>query len=697
MTTTTTSTTMTTVRGTASLAVAPTQNTAPVFEFRCLYTHDLRKKKKIWHDGSLRFHTFNRRVMVYDDSKNYIGDAHWRETGDFLEGEELRLDKGVMVEVGEQIGQTETDLAPVILEKRRAEVASSPPRIPHASNAYSSGSRPTGTIPQARPKSLAAVLGASQGPIGRARLPARSPFEQRQVNIQRPPETCEGPPRKRPRIITDKADKENRLDNSASVRQIPPVAAQAAHRSRNLPSPQQQSSLAPKKAVRSTAGSIARPPPIPPQHDGKENGRNEHEALFVAANVQPPCPSTSNETARFVQRAVGAGIVSAAASDKSKQQASPPILALQSTTTKSIKAVAVSSVSITRPLRCTVAAKLRFTKEKPRKKLMYRELLPQVSPRKTLGRVNVRGDARHREDKGKKGQAAGKGRRTGKSLHRENGIIDLLSENEEGLPLAQRTPVPGNIARTHRETLSPSPSALPSPSPMFVNESPLSASLSASQQTLDEDFHPPISSRSPSPPSAHHDGTGVRQRSQEDSLQDLTDLENGPTVSDIATAPDAIPPAPSKLTFSDQRLPPVSAEIESPTFVRPQPAPPPQFQKPRPFRRIRSEGDSHLDHGTEATCPETRHEAATVTTTTTSVPRGPPDCAQPPFKSPTKLLRSASDVGYSARRQRADAPAKAAPIAPAVEACFEPWSELEAYLLFDWWPPNREKPVFGLD
>jgi Protein of unknown function (DUF2439) len=702
MTTTTTASTMTTIRGTTSLAVAPTQNTAPVFEFRCLYTHDLRKKKKIWHDGSLRFHTFNRRVMVYDDFKNYIGDAHWRETGDFLEGEELRLDKGVMVEVGEQIGQTETDLAPVILEKRRAEVAISPPRMPHASNAYSSGSRPTGTISQARPKSLAAVLGASQGPIGRARLPARSPFEQRQVNIQRPPETCEAPPAKRPRTITEKADKENRLNNSASVRQIPPAAAQASeavNRSRNHPSPQQQPSLALKKTVRSAAGSIARPPPMSPQHDGKESGRNEHEALSVAASLQPPCPSTLNGVARIAQRAVHAGIVSAAASHSSKQKASPPKLALQSKTTKGVKAVALNSASSNRQVGGIVTAKLRFRKEKPRKKLMYRDLLPHVSRGKYSSRVNVCGSARNREDKGNRGRATENRRNTGKPLHQENAIIDLLSEIEEDLPMAQQTPVPRNIARTHRENLSPSPSALPSPSPMFVNESPLSAGFSPSQRSLDEDFHPPIRSRSPSPPSAHHDGTGVPQRLQENPARNVTNLENGPAVSDIPTAPAAISMAPSEFTFSDKQLPPVSAEIECPTFVRPpQPAPPPQQSpKPRPFRRIRSEGDSHLDHEIEATRAETRPKAAKVTTTTTSVPHGPPRWAQAPFKSPTKLLRSASDVGYSARQQRPDAPVKAAPIAPAVEACFEPWSEVEAYILFDWWPPNREKPVFGLD
>jgi Protein of unknown function (DUF2439) len=694
-----------TIRGTPSLAVAPTQNTAPVFEFRCLYTHDLRKKKKIWHDGSLRFHTFNRRVMVYDDSKNYIGDAHWRETGDFLEGEELRLDKGVMVEVGEQIGHTETDLTPVILEKRRPETALSPPRMtpqmPRVSNAYSSGPRPAATSSQARPKSLAAVLGASQGPIGRARLPARSPFEHRQVNIPRPPEICEGPPAKRPKPATEKADKENRLHNSALVRQVPlpsAEASEAANHSWNLPSPRRQTSLTSKKSVGSAAGSIARPPPIPSRHGSKENTRIQHEAPSVATNVQPPCPSTSNGTARFAQKADDEGIDSAAAfKNTSKHKASPGLLGLQSKRTKNLKVLAVDPVSSSRPLGGAVTAKLRFTKERPRKKLMYKELLLQVGQGKISSRVNDHGNAQKKEDKRERGQAAENRRISGKPMHRESLVINLLSENEEDSPVAQRTPVPGDMGRTYRETLRPSLSALPSASPMFVDESPRSARLTPSQRSLDEDFQPPIHSRSPSQRSVHYERAGVSQRLQKISARDVTMLKDGSAANDLATVQDAIPPAPSKLPLSDRRLLPASAASESPTCVRPPQPPPLSPPKPRVFRRIRSEGDSHLGHETEANRAETRHDAAdtAMTTTTTRLPQAPPNRIQARLQSPKKLQRSASDVGYLAQRRRADVPAMAAATTPAVEACFEPWSELEAYLLFDWWPPGRNKPVFG--
>src|SRR6266536_4326989 len=85
---------------TTPMDVPQTQNTAPVLEFRCLYTQDLRRKQKRWQDGRLKFHTFNKRAMVYDERSNFVGDTHWREDSEFNEGEELELERGgILVEV----------------------------------------------------------------------------------------------------------------------------------------------------------------------------------------------------------------------------------------------------------------------------------------------------------------------------------------------------------------------------------------------------------------------------------------------------------------------------------------------------------------------------------------------------------------------------------------------------------------------
>ncbi|KAL2432467.1 hypothetical protein ABEF95_011280 [Exophiala dermatitidis] len=161
-------------RGTPSLTVAPTQNSAPVHEFRCLYTRDLHKKAKKWHDGSLRFHTFNRRVMVYDDAKNYIGDLHYTQEDEFGEGVEIQLDRGVKVEVGDRLGETQTDLAPILERQRPEKTAPQPRQTAHLST------RPQSTGYSQRPKSLLEVLGPSQGRLGRSRLSLQSPYEQRQ-------------------------------------------------------------------------------------------------------------------------------------------------------------------------------------------------------------------------------------------------------------------------------------------------------------------------------------------------------------------------------------------------------------------------------------------------------------------------------------------------------------------------------------
>jgi len=97
--------------GTPSLSIPQTQNTAPVLEFNCLYTHDLRRKAKRWQDGFLRYHTFNRRIMVYDVPRNFVGDVHWTAGEALQEGDEVMLEKGgVMVQVSEAVGRTETDL-----------------------------------------------------------------------------------------------------------------------------------------------------------------------------------------------------------------------------------------------------------------------------------------------------------------------------------------------------------------------------------------------------------------------------------------------------------------------------------------------------------------------------------------------------------------------------------------------------------
>ena len=198
--------------GTPSLSIPPSQNTAPVLEFNCLYTHDIRRKQKRWQDGFLRFHTFNKRVMVYDVPRNFIGDMHWKEGEDLQEGDEVTLEKdAVLVQVAESVGRTETDLTELKQSAKKSKRTEGGPRSSSPARNMATPSRNMGP-PAARPgtanvaggnkqlkhRSLNALLGTPKGRIGKATLPTKSPFETRQAEENenwesgRPPKRSKG-------------------------------------------------------------------------------------------------------------------------------------------------------------------------------------------------------------------------------------------------------------------------------------------------------------------------------------------------------------------------------------------------------------------------------------------------------------------------------------------------------------------------
>ena len=175
----------------SSLVVPASQNTAPVLEFRCLYTQDIRRKaQKRWQDGRLKFHTFNKRVMVYDERSNFIGDMHWQRDWVFGEGEDLRLERGgVEVQVCECIGKKEQDLTELLdkrvkdrVERVAAKTANATPTRLQGHTIRAPIDTPSAELP--RPKTLTAVIGTPTGHYGRAMVPNVSPFEQRQQSNQ---------------------------------------------------------------------------------------------------------------------------------------------------------------------------------------------------------------------------------------------------------------------------------------------------------------------------------------------------------------------------------------------------------------------------------------------------------------------------------------------------------------------------------
>ncbi|KAJ2897896.1 uncharacterized protein MKZ38_004311 [Zalerion maritima] len=174
---------------------------APVLEYICLFTYDLRRKQKRWQDGRMKFHAFNNRVVVHDDRGNSIGDAHWLEDCDPQEGDELNLDQGgVLVQVAELVARREQDLSELVdrriqerLERhayRDAQSRQSPypsltarqqPHIPpRPVHPTSYGHRPQTHAHNVQPPkhvSLNSLLGTPVGNHGRATISTESPYE----------------------------------------------------------------------------------------------------------------------------------------------------------------------------------------------------------------------------------------------------------------------------------------------------------------------------------------------------------------------------------------------------------------------------------------------------------------------------------------------------------------------------------------
>ncbi|KAJ6070236.1 hypothetical protein N7467_011555 [Penicillium canescens] len=164
---------MSTPSSTARSATATSpQVTASVVKFHCLYTHDLRRKSKRWQDGYLRYHKFNKRIMVYDDNGNFIGDHHWRSNDEVQDGDELELDKGVLIQVTECTGTSETDITN-LYEKRKSSQGSPQTKDPMSQAPRSSA--PIRSSGSQSFRSLNDLLNIKKTPIGHL----VSPYEQR--------------------------------------------------------------------------------------------------------------------------------------------------------------------------------------------------------------------------------------------------------------------------------------------------------------------------------------------------------------------------------------------------------------------------------------------------------------------------------------------------------------------------------------
>lgn len=221
-----------TARSSAALSVPPTQNTAPVHEFRCLYTHDVRKKQKKWQDGRVKYHTFNKRVMLYDDTLNFVGDTHWKEGGDLQPGDEVKLDEGVLIELDELLVTTQTDLAPLFDKtKQQAKPTTPGPNVQNRSSIVTgSVQRPLQEGNKQKHRSLNALLSGNRGTYGKASLPIQSPYEARKANQ----ENEWGSDRSAKRRKTDNVESPVSRYNSMRPPQVQVTSKQATASSRQV-------------------------------------------------------------------------------------------------------------------------------------------------------------------------------------------------------------------------------------------------------------------------------------------------------------------------------------------------------------------------------------------------------------------------------------------------------------------------------
>ncbi|KAL2013714.1 hypothetical protein VTN00DRAFT_1239 [Thermoascus crustaceus] len=359
-------------RGTPSLTIAPTQNTAPVIKFRCLYTHDLRRKAKRWQDGFLRFHTFNKRVMVYDTTGNFIGDLHWRESEEIQDGDELELDKGVLIQVGECMETTQSDISGLFEKKRQSQ--GSPPQktaVPPPSRA--STPRSSGVVSQTPLKSLNDLLGIKKTPIGRSITPA-SPYKQWHQRAQAVEKEQFERPAKRQRQLPPEDILHGKNPNER-IRSRPPVidleeSTASARPAKQSPAPKVRSEKHEDNArssfkvpsVPATERTRSRPSVI----DLEESAPSVPLAKSVS---EPRVRSEKNENSAGPSSKVPSVPVTSSDHSQSRQPekqkgSSDPVPSL----TPGSNARAIASE---KPINA-----LRISSEKPRKKLMYRALLP---------------------------------------------------------------------------------------------------------------------------------------------------------------------------------------------------------------------------------------------------------------------------------------------------------------------------------
>ncbi|KKZ67280.1 hypothetical protein EMCG_07026 [[Emmonsia] crescens] len=585
---------------TSTTATTP-QISAPVSKFRCLFSHDIRRKAKRWQDGFLRFHSFNKRVMVYDSQNNFIGDLHWRDGEELNDGDELELERGVLVQVGECVEKTQADLTE-LLDKRKHASASSPARAfsPDASSRSRFDAHHNTTTPSSsgRLKSLNEVLGIRKTPIGRATLPSRSPYEERH-RIIRPDDndddgadtTAERAP-KRQRV----SSREQRRDVDRSLRQHP---------------------LRDSSSYASVSNSLA--------------------------SFQPARDLACN---------------SISTSSKSSSKDAP------NTTKKGDRTKSQTIIDLTNPIK--LVNTLKMVIEKPRKKLMYRDLLPPQA-----------------------GQCP-----TPKSRQssRETQSSVLLQRYHQ-------PPLPFEDPAAEIENIPPASPGFKPPAPTATEiDSTLHFIPSTSTLRALQEAEPPPSSQSTKSINQFFKPGGQKPllnptiKGQKESSSSPVVQSPHTTTTTAENLPSKSPDKPScphrSFTRSHSDIitshptPPETRINPSPTIQRSDSLP-----LPGPARTERSEAPPTLPEQRPAHHPQPKPFQGTLSDASSVLGRAMTSAV-------TTTVATTTSAAAPRTRQSLLAPKRNQHVATCVDVDEEdqgPWTE-EALDLFDWWPAGRPKP-----
>ena len=318
----------------------------------------------------MRFHTFNKRIMIYDVPQNYIGDTHWRKDQVVQDGDELQLERGILVQVGEAVGSIEQDLT-ALFEKKRHRQAVSPGKAttPPQPALLASARSTAAPISQLRPKPLIALLGPPRGPHGRALLSTKSPYEHRQRGGN-------------DSLEDGRAFKRQRLDSRPNRHHDTPLWVRTAD-SQGYPGNQlKEKRCVPSPAGRSTKDTVREIIEVDssdqdaatPKHVRPQNNSSR------VRDRQKQCVSSPDEPSLFLSQSPD-NSWSAAETARPEVVAKP--LEYHPTISKQAAPTHTTGYIVVNPLR--------IVSRKPRKKLMYKDLLPPRPP--------SRGNAENKREK----------------------------------------------------------------------------------------------------------------------------------------------------------------------------------------------------------------------------------------------------------------------------------------------------------